>query len=208
MFTGLVEDIGYVERTVSRAGGTEIEIRTSLPMTEISQGESIAVNGTCLTVESMSAKSFVVFAGEETLSATNIGLLRVGVGVHLERALTLAQRLGGHIVQGHVDTVGTVVRSTIAQGVLTLEVRVPRALTRYMVPKGSITVDGVSLTIHQLTTDIVSLSIIPHTIEATCLAQLKPSAKVNIEVDVLAKYVESLLEHDKSNSALRALLKR
>ena len=103
MFTGLVEDIGRVERTVSRAGGTEIEIRTSLPMAVISQGESFAVNGTCLTVESMSAESFVVFAVEETLAATNVGLLRGGNGVHLERALTLAQRLGGHIVQGHVD---------------------------------------------------------------------------------------------------------
>lgn len=208
MFTGLVEDIGFVERVVSRAGGTEIEIRTSLPISEISQGESIAVNGTCLTVETISTKSFVVFAGEETLAATNIGMLRVGGNVHLERAVTIAQRLGGHIVQGHVDTVGTVARRTMAQGVLTLEVRVPREFTRYMVPKGSITVDGVSLTIHQIATDVVTLSIIPHTIDATCLAELKPSAKVNIEVDVLAKYVESLLEHDKSNNALSALLKR
>lgn len=203
MFTGLIEDVGTVVSLRPQGSGKRVRIRTGLPMHEISIGDSIAVQGACLTVETHDADTFEVVAGGESLRRTALGRLHVGSRVHLERALPLGGRLDGHLVQGHVDGVGKVVRSYEARESWVLWVDVGETLARYVIDKGSICIDGVSLTVNEVQGTQARLNIIPHTAYETRLASLRTGDPVNVEVDLFAKYVEKLLgAHTRSGSGV------
>ncbi|MCB9677894.1 MAG: riboflavin synthase [Alphaproteobacteria bacterium] len=193
MFTGLVEDIGTIAAVRPEGAGRALTLRTSIPMAEVALGDSIAVNGACLTAERFVDGGFVAVAATETLQKTTLGGLRVGAKVHLERALRLGDRLDGHIVQGHVDGTGTVVSSGQQRESWVLWVRMPAGIARYVAAKGSITIDGVSLTVNEIADDAFRVNLVPHTIGVTLLGELRAGSVVNLEVDVLAKYVERLL---------------
>ena len=188
MFTGIVEEIGRF-RAVSRSGPTtRLEFSAALVTESMTLGDSIAVNGCCVTVVEFDAARFAVEAVEETLSRTNLGDLSVGDAVNLERPVAVGERLGGHLVQGHVDAVGEIFEPPPH-----LCVSVPDPLLRYLVEKGSVTIDGVSLTVVSANAPYVRVEVIPHTIEVTTLGERRPGDRVNLEVDVVAKYVERLL---------------
>jgi riboflavin synthase len=186
MFTGIVEELGEI---VGREPGevTRLTVRGPLVVSDASPGDSIAVNGVCLTVVDVTEDTFTVDAVAETLSRTSLG---TATAVNLERAVTPATRLGGHLVQGHVDGVGTL-RERGEDGVIRVEV--PAELARYLAPKGSVTVDGISLTVVEATADSFTVALIPTTLARTTLGSTPIGAAVNIEVDVIAKYVERLL---------------
>jgi riboflavin synthase len=191
MFTGIVEEMGQVRH---RDGG-RFEFGATVVTTDAHVGDSIAVNGCCLTVVDHGDGWFAADAVDETLARTNLAGLEAGDGVNLERPMRLSDRLGGHLVQGHVDAVGEVVTPAPL-----LRVRAPAHLLRYIVEKGSITVDGASLTVVAALDDGFSVAVIPHTIEVTTLGHKGPGQLVNLEVDLVAKYVERLLapQFDKS----------
>lgn len=193
MFTGLVEDIGSVRAIRPQGAGLAVTLATSIPMEEVAVGDSIAVNGACLTAESFVDGGFTVVAARETMEKTALRRLRVGTRVHLERAMKLGDRLDGHLVQGHVDGVGEVSSSTQRRESLVLWVRCPGQLLRYVAPKGSIAIDGVSLTVNEVLEGAFRVNLVPHTTIATLLDQLRAGDPVNLEVDVIAKYVERLL---------------
>jgi riboflavin synthase len=184
MFTGIVEELGRLE---SLEHG-RLRIAASLVIDGVVIGESIAVNGCCLTVVAFGDDWWEADVSDETISRTSLAALRPGDGVNLERAVRASDRLGGHVVQGHVDAVGEVV-----DPVPDLRIRVPQSLLRYLVEKGSVTVDGVSLTIVQPLDDGFTVAIIPHTADVTTLGAKRPGDLVNLEVDVMAKYVERLM---------------
>lgn len=186
VFTGIVEEKGRVR---SRSG-SRLEIECRLVLDDSGIGASIAVNGCCLTVVERGDDWWVADVSDETWARTNLGELAPGDPVNLERPMAAGGRFGGHVVLGHVDAVGEVVT-----GVPALVVRIPRDLMRYVVEKGSCTVDGISLTVFNLTDDTFEVAVIPHTADVTTLGHRKPGDKVNIEIDVLAKHVERLLEH-------------
>lgn len=191
MFTGIIEESGRVE-----AAGTRLSIGCAHVLSDLTPGASIAVNGVCLTAVEIRAQGFSADLAPETLERTNLGDLKPGDQVNLERPLTLQTRLSGHIVQGHVDGTGTVeALRALGDGNWELLVQVPRDLDRYLVYKGSITIDGISLTIASVKDGLVKVAIIPHTYEATNLARRKPGERVNIECDILAKHVARLLQH-------------
>lgn len=197
MFTGLVTDLGQVVSATRREGGLALVLRTRYALDAVEIGASIAVNGVCLTVERKDGDTFTVTAGPETLALTTTGALRAGDRVHLEQALRLGDRLGGHLVQGHVDGVGRLLSTRLDGGSWELWLEAPRALARYIVTKGSICVDGVSLTVNEVDGARFRVNIIPHTAASTRLAALRPQDPVNLEVDLLARYVERLLgAHD------------
>ena len=185
MFTGIVEELGTVR---SRDGG-RFAFTAGVVLEDAKIGDSIAVNGCCLTVVEVGEGYWVADAVDETLSRTNLGDLAPGDPVNLERPVRVTDRLGGHIVQGHVDAVGEVVEAAPA-----LKVRMPEHLARYVVEKGSITVDGCSLTVVDALDDGFTVAVIPHTAEVTTLGRRKPGERVNLEVDLVAKYVEKLLQ--------------
>jgi len=194
MFTGIVEELG----TVIKAG-TKLEVRCSTVLSDLSIGASIAVNGVCLTAVEVTALGFAADLAPETLSRSNLGDLKAGSRVNLERPVTPATRLSGHIVQGHVDATGEVVaidplgNDALRDGNWWLKVRVPKSLDKYMVEKGSVTLDGISLTIAAIDDDVIGVTIIPHTFANTTIGQARVETKLNIEVDVLAKHIEKLL---------------
>lgn len=193
MFTGLVEDTGVVTSVVPRGTGIELGIRTAIPLDEVEIGASIAVNGVCLTAETLRSDVFTATAGRETLQLTTIGSLRVGDRVHLERALRVGDRLGGHLVQGHVDGTGRYLSIEQRSESWVLWLEAPPELVRYIAPKGSVTLDGVSLTVNEMSGPRFRVNIVPHTATVTALTSHRAGDGVNIEVDVLAKYVERLL---------------
>ncbi|HXW59314.1 MAG TPA: riboflavin synthase [Solirubrobacteraceae bacterium] len=193
MFTGLIGDLGQVRTLEPDGAGTALEIETQLGR-ELKRGDSVAVNGVCLTATEVSPSGFRAHAVPETLRRSSLGGLRVGARVNLERALRAADPLGGHIVQGHVDATG-VVRGVRTEGESrVLDVRLDERLVRYLVEKGSVALDGVSLTVSGLLDDGFEVSLIPETLARTTLGQLTEGAEVNVEVDILAKHVERLLE--------------
>ncbi|HEU0023602.1 MAG TPA: riboflavin synthase [Thermoleophilaceae bacterium] len=189
MFTGLVADKGTVEALERAGASARLRVRTRLA-NELASGESIAVNGVCLTARDPDAGSFVADLMAETLERSSLGPLAEGDEVNLELPLRPGDRLGGHVVQGHVDGTGTVERVTEVDFARVVRVRAPAELLRYVVEKGSIAVDGVSLTVAEVDDAGFSVSLIPETLERTTLGSAVPGRTVNLEVDVLAKYVE------------------
>lgn len=193
MFTGLIADLGSVTALEQDGDGARIEIRSGLAGA-LSEGDSIAVNGVCLTATAVGDEGFSAQAMIETLERSSLGQLRAGAPVNLELALRAGDRLGGHVVQGHVDGIATV-RSVRDQGFArVLEIDVDPGLARYLVEKGSVAVDGVSLTVSAIGEHGFSVSLIPETLERTSLGQVREGQVVNIEVDILAKHVERLME--------------
>lgn len=195
MFTGLVEDIGVLRSRTRRGEEESLVIDTRIPTSELILGESIAVNGCCLTVTAFDATSFSVDASSETMRLTSLRTVRVGDGVHLERAMKLGGRLGGHLVQGHVDGVGTVERIQKDGRSWNVYITIPANLRPEVVAKGSITVDGVSLTVNELTPKGCRLTIIPFTGDETLLIKRHVGDPVNIETDVIGKYVRHLMNY-------------
>ena len=192
MFTGLVQDLGTIDR-VAAGGMTDLWIRSSLgAQGGYVLGESIAVDGTCLTVVEFGADWFKVQAGSETLRRTTVGELSKGARVNLERAMRLGDRLGGHIVQGHVDAVGEVLGRANEGDSLIVTFSLPDALRPFFIEKGSVTVDGVSLTVATLGSDRFSVMLIPETQRQTTLGQKRPGDRVNLEADLIGKYVARL----------------
>ena len=195
MFTGIVEELGTIRDVAPNATGARIEVGASIVRADANVGDSISLNGCCLTVVTLLPTGYTVDAVEETLRVTTVGDLRPGDRVNLERSVRLADRLGGHLVQGHVDGVGTVVAREIeADGSVLLRFSAPPDVLRYVVYKGSIAVDGVSLTVASLESDAFGVAIIPHTQSATTLGIRKVGDRVNLETDVIARYVERLLQ--------------
>ncbi|MBU3742228.1 MAG: riboflavin synthase [Candidatus Kapabacteria bacterium] len=192
MFTGLVEEVGNVVAAETLSDGMRFTIAASTVMHDISVDASIAVNGVCLTVISHTDTTFTVTAVAETLRKTTTGRLGVGSRVNLERAVRLQDRLGGHLVQGHVDATGTVDAITVLDTGWEMWIAFDPTFRKWMIPVGSITVNGVSLTIADLRDDRCKLAIIPHTLEKTMLSDLAVSDPVNLEFDMIAKYVESI----------------
>ena len=188
MFTGIVEEVGRVRSVRPGPGASRLAFDAGVVTVGSRIGDSIAVNGCCLTVVELGEGWWAADAVPETLGRTNLRHLRPGDPVNLERPVRLADRLGGHLVQGHVDGVGTVARPAPD-----LRVRAPRDLLRYLVPKGSVTVDGCSLTVVDVLDDGFTVAVIPHTAEVTVFGGRRPGDEVNLEVDVIAKYAERLL---------------
>jgi len=195
MFTGLVEGIGEVRAVRVRFGVRELRIRSPFPREDLGAGSSISIHGVCLTLVGSAAPggTFCVQVVSETLRRSNLGRLRAGDRVHLERSLRAGARLGGHIVQGHVDGLGRIRRSGHRAGEWVMDIGHQRAIARYIVEKGSICVDGVSLTVARKGRDWFRVHIIPATAAATLFARYRPGRLVNLEVDPIAKYVESVL---------------
>jgi riboflavin synthase len=195
MFTGIVEELGTVASIESRSAGARLVIRCQTVLADATEGSSIAVNGVCLTALALTANSFAADLAPETLSRTNLGDLSPGAGVNLERPVTPATRLSGHIVQGHIDATGEVIAlDELGDGNWWLKILVPANLDRYIVQKGSIAIDGISLTVAAMDPGpLIAVTIIPHTYTHTTLSQARPGTRLNVEVDVLAKHVEKLL---------------
>ncbi|TAK26307.1 MAG: riboflavin synthase [Chloroflexota bacterium] len=194
MFTGLVEERGTVRAIRTNAIGVRLEIAAELILTDASVGSSIAVCGCCLTVVELGDGWWAADVVSETLNRSTLGSLRAGDGVNLERPVRLSDRLGGHLVQGHVDGVGVVVaRRDLSDGSARLRFEPPREILRYIVEKGSIAIEGVSLTIAGIDAIGFEIALIPHTLAVTTLGALRVGSRVNLEVDILAKYVEKLL---------------
>ena len=193
MFTGIVTAVGVIRDIQSRDGGLDLTI--AAPFRRLAKGESIAVNGACLTVATRGWKWFRVHAVVTTLDRTLFGDFEPGQRVNLERALRLSDRLGGHVVQGHVDGIGAVTSTADRDDALLIDLRVPPEVASVTVPKGSIAVDGVSMTVNaRPVTDTVQLSVIPFTRRHTTLGSLRSGDRVHVEADVLAKYVEQLIQ--------------
>lgn len=194
MFTGIVEEMGAITSIEKTLAGTRLTILASAVMGDLKIGDSVSVNGTCLTVVTKGERSFVVEVSPETLSVTTLGVLTGGAPVNLERAMRLNERIGGHLVAGHVDGVGTI-RSRHQEGnAICFTIEAPSDILRYCVTKGSITIDGVSLTINEVADHSFSIAIIPHTAKVTILGLKQVNDTVNLESDLIGKYVERLLQ--------------
>lgn len=195
MFTGIIEELGTVADLAKQTAGARLRVRCARVLEDMKQGSSIAVNGVCLTAVALDGHSFSADLAPETLRRSNLGDLTARSRVNLERPLLPTDRLSGHIVQGHVDATGEFLSlEPVGDENWWLKVRVPAELDRYLVFKGSIAIDGISLTIASLDRDVLGVTIIPHTYEVTTLGTYKPGGRVNLECDVLAKHVEKLLE--------------
>jgi riboflavin synthase len=202
MFTGIIEALGTIRQLQRSEGDIQLEIASGeLDLTDVRLGDSIAVNGVCLTVTAVQAQSFVADVSVETMDYTSIGQLQSGDAVNLEKALTPSSRLGGHIVSGHVDGVGEIIERFDDARSMRMWVKAPSELARYIAHKGSITVDGVSLTVNKIAGSDFELNIIPHSAERTLLVSYRPGRLVNLEVDLIARYLERLLTADKDNDA-------
>src|SRR6476660_4593208 len=193
MFTGIVEELGTVESVEDQGDAIRLTIRAATVLADAGLGDSIAVNGCCLTVAARTEDTWTADVMQETLDTTSLHGVASGDRVNLERAVTVDKRLGGHIVQGHVDGVGTVVSRTPSEHWEVVEIGMPSGLARYLVDKGSITVDGVSLTVVEAGDDRFTVSLIPETLARTTLGFRGPGDRVNLEADVIAKHVERLL---------------
>lgn len=194
MFTGIIQAVGSLRRREPRGGDVRLAIDTgSLELADVALGDSIAVSGVCLTVVSLEERGFAADVSNETLSLTTLGGLASGDAVNLEKALRLADRLGGHLVSGHVDGLGRIISITPDARSQRWTFEVPPALARYIVAKGSICIDGTSLTVNEINGQRFGVNLIPHTVEHTAFRQRRPGDAVNIEVDLVARYIERLV---------------
>jgi len=200
MFSGIIADVGLIKSVQERDGGLRLTVATeSLGMDEVQPGDSIAVNGVCLTAVEIMGNDFTVDVSRETLNCTT-GLESQGVKVNLEKALRLSDRLGGHLVSGHVDGVGEVVAFVDIGESWCLVVRAPQQLSKYIAVKGSITINGVSLTVNRVAGNEFDVNLIPHTLEMTTLNELEVGVQVNLEIDLIARYVERMMQAEKEQS--------
>lgn len=197
MFSGIIADVGTISSAQDREGGLRLSVTTEdLGMDDVQLGDSIAVNGVCLTVVKIDGKVFTVDVSRETLDCT-VGLDRQGALVNLEKALRLSDRLGGHMVSGHVDGVGEVVAFNDIGESWRLIVRAPQVLAKYIAMKGSVTINGVSLTVNHVVGSEFGVNLIPHTLVMTTLNQLSAGVKVNLEIDLIARYVERMMQAER-----------
>lgn len=194
MFTGIVEEMGVVKAADRTLAGTRLRLLAKLILDDLPLGASVSVNGACLTVVDVDDQGFAVDVSPETLSVTTLGELATGDPVNLERAMKLNERLGGHLVSGHVDGIGAIVSRQQEGNAVVLTIEAPPEIMRYCVPKGSVTVDGISMTINGLQERAFSLAVVPHTAQNTTLGVKQPRARVNLECDLIGKYVERLLQ--------------
>ncbi len=194
MFTGIVEELGTISGVKDLGDSIRLQVSGELVRSDLAQGESISVNGACLTAAELTADGFVADVMQETLNRTSLRGIAVGDKVNLERAMSGAGRFGGHVVQGHVDGVGEIISREPSDNWEVVKVRIPSELAKYVVHKGSITFDGVSLTVNDISEDVVSLSLIPETLRLTTLGEKGVGAKLNVEADILAKHIEKLIE--------------
>jgi len=192
MFTGIVTAVGTLGGRAPRGPGARLDIRARFDDGPLELGESIAVDGACLSVDAIGSDGFEVDASGETLARTTLGQLRPGARVHLERALRVGDRLGGHFVSGHVDGLGRLVERRPLGEAVWMALRIPRELARFVAEKGSITIDGVSLTVNAVTGDLFEIVLIPHTLAKTKLGALQADDPVNVEVDLMARYAARL----------------
>ena len=200
MFTGIIEEVGRVEAMSRRTHSAVLEVQAARVLEGMQLGDSIAVNGVCLTVRRQSAAGFQVELSQETLNRSSLGKMKAGSLVNLERSLLPTTRLGGHFVQGHVDAVGKVLAIRTDGDFAVWRFLLPDSIERYVVEKGSIAVDGISLTVASLTSEAFEVALIPHTLENTNLRARQIGDEVNLECDVLAKYVESMLKQQETPS--------
>jgi riboflavin synthase len=199
MFTGLIEEIGTIKNIQSLGGGKKIQIDWRKILTDSKIDDSIAVNGICQTITGIGDNRFEYIAVEETLNRTTINSWTTGKKVNLERALKLSDRLGGHLMQGHIDDIGKVRNISKIQSSTIFEIQFPRQYSKYIIPKGSIAIDGISLTIMDLLYQSFKVSIIPHTVENSTLKYLKNGEDVNLEFDLIGKYVERLMQNQNNS---------
>lgn len=202
MFTGLIEDTGRVAAFDRRGDAGSLRVETALPVTEVTIGDSVAVNGACLTVIAKSGKQLTFDVSPETIARTTFRSIRPGSHVNLERALRLGERLGGHIVTGHIDCCGRLMRSETRSGNHILEFALPPEHARFLVEKGSVAIDGISLTVNGVSAEGFLVNIIPHTFVGTTLSGMKQGDEVNIETDIIGKYVERLAQPWKGGKGL------
>lgn len=202
MFTGLVEEIGVIRKRTSLRGGLRFEVEASKVLEDLKVGDSISVNGACQTVEETSGERFSFFSIPETLERTNLRSLGLGQKVNLERPLKPSDRLGGHLVSGHVDCVGGIVKRKEQKGNVTFEVAYPREYDRYLVPKGSIAVEGISLTVVETGSGRFSVAVIPHTLKNTNLGERRAGDEVNLEFDQIAKYIDKQSQNSPAQAKL------
>jgi len=194
MFTGIIEELGRVVSIEDQPDAKRITIEGPLVTSDVNRGDSIAVNGTCLTAIEIEPGHFTADVMHETLRLTSLGAAKVGDVVNLERAMNAATRFGGHVVQGHVDGLGHIVSREPSENWEWVRVSIPAELTKYVVLKGSITIDGISLTVNEIEGNVVGLSLIPETLRLTTLGAKTVGDPVNIEADIMAKHIERLLE--------------
>lgn len=200
MFTGIVENKGKVLKVDHRGEMKRLTLDVPFDLTEMQLGDSININGVCLTVVEKRGRAISVDLSPESLQRTTLARVKEADQVNLERALRLSDRLGGHIVTGHVDGIGTIIERRIDGNSLYLKVRIPQAVTPYVVQKGSIAIDGISLTVNEFREDWIRLTLIPYTLEKTTLIEKKVGEEVNVEADILGKYVEKVLDRGRGTS--------
>jgi riboflavin synthase len=207
MFTGIIESVGTVVSLKPFSKGFVLEVDSGLDLTKDAVGDSIAVDGICLTATRISGSKFSATASRETVTRSTLGSLKAGSKVNIERALTLSTRLGGHIVLGHIDCVAGIREKTVAGESIRMRIELDRAYSKYVIEKGSISVDGISLTINVISADSFELNIIPFTLESTSLTLKTSGDRVNLEFDVIGKYVQRMMEN-KDGATLGDLLKQ
>jgi riboflavin synthase len=206
MFTGLIEEVGVISALIRGSKSLRISVYVKKVLPDTKLGDSIAVNGICLTVVEMGRNHFAVDVVEETLRRSSLAKIKIGDAVNLERAVQLTTRLGGHLMTGHIDGVAEIKSKIIKETGFELLLSLPRELKRYIAPKGSIGVEGVSLTVAKVTPEGIQVAIVPHTAQQTTLGQKNVGEKVNLEIDILAKYLESLLQIENSGQSERVMM--
>jgi len=201
MFTGIIEAVGKIEKIESKSGDSRLKINVGkLDMSDVALGDSIACNGVCLTAIEFDNNSYTADVSGETLKLTSLGDIAVGSLVNLEKALTPTTRLGGHLVSGHVDGIGEIIQIKNESRSIQYQIRAPQELSKYIAKKGSITVDGVSLTVNEINQNDFMLNLVPHTLTETTAKNYKVGSFVNLEVDLLARYIERLLHGSEPQS--------
>jgi riboflavin synthase len=194
MFTGIIEELGTVTGITKQSDALRLTIKGKMVLEDLKRGDSISCSGTCLTAIEIDENGFTADVMMETIKLTSLMEVVVGDPINLERAMNAQTRYGGHVVQGHIDGVGEFVSRETSENWDWVRIRIPRELLRYVVMKGSITFDGISLTVNEISDDVIGLSLIPETLQVTTLGSKKPGSMVNVEVDVMAKHIERLME--------------